>query len=989
MKRIVKMLGVVLLMVFVMTGIAAAATTLKITKQPVTQYAEAGTKAKFTVTATTSATSLSYQWQYRKNSSDTWKNSGQSGNKTATLSVAVTAGLDGYQFRCVVSDSLGQKAYSSAATLYTHLKITSWPKDTEATVGSTAKFTMAAVGPAPLTYQWQYRKNSADSWKTSGQSGNKTNTLSVAVKANLDGYQFRCYVTDATGAKSYTNTVTLTVQPRITAQPVSYSVPAGVLAQFSVKASGTGLTYQWQYRRNSSSAWTDSGQSGNKTATLSVTTKSSFNGFQFRCVVKDSDGNTVTSNAATLTIGELAINTRNFPDKAFRTYIAENVDSNGNGTLSADEILGTESLYLFSSIGMYGYIGIGAADLKGIEYFANLTELYCADNKIIQLDLSKNTKLRVIHCENNQLTSLRLNCKSLAELSCMNNSLTSLNLSGYTCLESLWCYNNQLTSLNVTGCSKIDRLDCRENQLTSLNVTACTELYHLNCGGNRLTSLNIANNKVLEYLFCWGNRLTSLNVAGYEYLTMMSCYGNQLKSLSLNGCSALETVWCFDNQLESLTIGTASLINLYCDGNKLKSLNISNCTELALLNCEENLLSSLNLSKCTKLQRLFCGHNKLTALSLGSNTELLELSCPDNQLSALDLSKNTKLQSVCIRGNGFDTVDLSKNLDLQNVDSDAMGMLEQPKSHKMASGGKAVFTVTVCGTGLTYQWQYRKDSSASWANSGQNGNKTAELTVAATASLNGYQFRCVITNQNGRKLTSKTVTLTVGNILVNATNFPDENFRNYVSEVIDTNHNGALSSAELAAVTSIDVPGKNITGLKGIEFFFNLEKLTCNSYYVNGETWGGYASNSIGELDVSRNLELKELICSDNGIQRLNLKHCRKLEILDCTSNHAIASLDLKSNTALKELSCGNTSLTSLDLTKNVHLKTLNVYWISIITETLDLSKNTEVEYLYIGGSGIAEIDLTNNTKLKLLYIEPYVKVTGMCEGAVRQEYEN
>ena len=46
-----------------------------------------------------------------------WKDSGQNGNKTATLSVATKDGMQGYIFRCVVTDGNGQKAYTKEAML--------------------------------------------------------------------------------------------------------------------------------------------------------------------------------------------------------------------------------------------------------------------------------------------------------------------------------------------------------------------------------------------------------------------------------------------------------------------------------------------------------------------------------------------------------------------------------------------------------------------------------------------------------------------------------------------------------------------------------------------------------------------------------------------------------------------------------------------------------------------------------------------------------
>ena len=110
-------------------------------------------------------------------------------------------------------------------------------------------------------------------------------------------------MTDGNGQVTYSKTVTLKLKPRITTQPADKSVTAGTKAKFTVVATGKStLTYQWQYRKNSSSAWADSGQSGNKTATLSVATTKSLNGYQFRCVVTDGNGRKTYSSIVTLTV---------------------------------------------------------------------------------------------------------------------------------------------------------------------------------------------------------------------------------------------------------------------------------------------------------------------------------------------------------------------------------------------------------------------------------------------------------------------------------------------------------------------------------------------------------------------------------------------------------------------------------------------------------------------------------------------------------------
>ena len=282
----------------------AATLTLKprITTQPADKSLLVGSTAKFTV-AVTGKSTLKYQWQYRKNSSSEWANSGQQGAKTDTLLVSTTAALHGYQFRCVVTDGNGQKSYTRAATLTLKPRITTQPVDKDLLVGSTAKFTIAATGKGTLKYQWQYRKNESAEWANSGQQGAKTDTLLVSTTAALHGYQFRCIVTDGNGQVTYSKTVTLKLKPRITTQPADKSVTAGTKAKFTVVATGKStLTYQWQYRKNSSSAWADSGQSGNKTATLLVATTKALNGYQFRCVVTDGNGRKTISSMATLIV---------------------------------------------------------------------------------------------------------------------------------------------------------------------------------------------------------------------------------------------------------------------------------------------------------------------------------------------------------------------------------------------------------------------------------------------------------------------------------------------------------------------------------------------------------------------------------------------------------------------------------------------------------------------------------------------------------------
>ena len=81
---------------------------------------------------------------------------------------------------------------------------------------------------------------------------------------------------------------------------------------------------------------------------------------------------------------EVAVSEANFPDDIFRNYVSEKFDKDKDGSLSANEIAAVREIRVS---------GLGIADLAGVEYFTNLTELYCEKNQLTALDVSKNTAL--------------------------------------------------------------------------------------------------------------------------------------------------------------------------------------------------------------------------------------------------------------------------------------------------------------------------------------------------------------------------------------------------------------------------------------------------------------------------------------------------------------------------------------------------------------------------------------------------------------------
>lgn len=95
------------------------------------------------------------------------------------------------------------------------------------------------------------------------------------------------------------------VELKITSQPQDVMVKAGTTVNFNIKAQGEGLKYQWQVSSSNGERWGNTSLAGNKTTTLTFTVLSNYEGRLFRCIVTDKNGNTVTSNAAKVSLGSL------------------------------------------------------------------------------------------------------------------------------------------------------------------------------------------------------------------------------------------------------------------------------------------------------------------------------------------------------------------------------------------------------------------------------------------------------------------------------------------------------------------------------------------------------------------------------------------------------------------------------------------------------------------------------------------------------------
>jgi Metallo-peptidase family M12B Reprolysin-like/Secretion system C-terminal sorting domain len=291
--------------------IVSPGTGPSITGQPASQTVCAGTNVTFNVTA---SSALSYQWQVSTDGGTNWGNIG--GATAASYTVTGPTGTqNNYQYRCQVTGQCNTTASSAAVlTVNTPPAISAQPVPSTVCSGQNTSFTVGASGTG-ITYQWQVSTNGCASFTNLANgapySGVTTATLSITgATTGINNNSYRCIINGTCPGTATSNCTLLTVNTPVslTSQPANAVLCAGSVATFSVAATGTTPTYQWQESTNGGTTWanvTNGGVYGGATTTTLTLTgvTAGMSTYQYRCVVSGAAGCTsLNSNNAVLTV---------------------------------------------------------------------------------------------------------------------------------------------------------------------------------------------------------------------------------------------------------------------------------------------------------------------------------------------------------------------------------------------------------------------------------------------------------------------------------------------------------------------------------------------------------------------------------------------------------------------------------------------------------------------------------------------------------------
>ncbi|MDD5148851.1 MAG: T9SS sorting signal type C domain-containing protein [Flavobacterium sp.] len=205
------------------------------------------------------------------------------------------------------------------------------------------------------------------------------------------------------------------------------------------------------------------------------------------------------------------------------------------------------------------------------------------------------------------------------------------------------------------------------------------------------------------------------------------------------------------------------------------------------------------------------------------------------------------------------------------------------------------------------------------------------------------------------------------------TAIPDTNFeQELITKGYDTVIDGKVLTANISAITTLNVSNKNIASLTGIQDFVSLTSLNCSFNQLTSLNIAGLIhlsvldcnSNALTSLNISTLVNLAFLNCGYNQLTSLNISGLNALQAVSCDYNQ-ITSLNGSGLLSLGYITCDHNQLTSINISGLSN-------FINLIADhnqltSVDLSGGTNPHLLYLHNNLLTDLNLSGKTNLTVL----------------------
>ncbi len=528
--------------------------------------------------------------------------------------------------------------------------------------------------------------------------------------------------------------------------------------------------------------------------------------------------------------------------------------------------------------------------------------------------------------------------------------------------------NGILSDSEIAAVTTIDIINKGVRSLGGIQYF--TNLQILRMSDNKVGYLDFTKNTKLKYILCYHNRIS--HTAMKKMLSTLPTYesGSNTGTIYFRYSTETEATGQNTEAWDYTTANAKGWLGQQWVGNHYENISANSTNTVSVNEAnfpDENFRtfiiskygSTITYDKIDKITELDVSNKGIKSLKgIEKFTALESLKCQSNHIMSLDLSYNAQLNYLNVSFNrlfGTEMDNFAENLPAPIIWINQTSDYGSGKYMTFAGGGN---TMTEAQR-LVCQSKY-------WVPYDSSGTSPVSEVL----------------------------------LYINATTFPDENFRYFINKWFGEDGKITEDELETTSLTFNDLHGV-IEDARGIEYFENLTNLYMT--FHRSKT-GGLSSIDVSRntkltdlildsdmltsIDLSKNTELVYLSLSNNQLSNVTLPASQTLQTI-CMSYNLLSSinvpdlpnlntlelqhnnlnsLDVSRCTNLFLLSCNDNNLSTLRMPASTELVVLDCLYNKL--QSLDLSKNTGLRALYCSQNRLTSLQLPTSNNLSAIFID-------------------
>lgn len=597
--------------------------------------------------------------------------------------------------------------------------------------------------------------------------------------------------------------------------------------------------------------------------------------------------------------------------------------------------------------------------LTGLDVSQNLELTSLSIQYLDKIDVTNNVKLTHLDISKSQISAINLSHNPLLERLYADSTLftTSVDISNNINLSTVSFSNSAIGSIDVSKNINIERLYLSDTKISTLDINSLKLLTHLNIANNSFSELKTHKNKLLQDFNFSNNAITELDLKMNVNLYELDGAYNNLTSLDLSKNKSLQDLSLSNNQLHTLNLKSGNDKKQIHQGTAgIQTINLT-INDLTCVVVDNYIYSAANWFDSVDegvdfIEEEACGENKYVTV----NDENFEQ-------ALIDLGYDDVIDQTIIHQN----VKEVSNLDVANKEIEDLTGIEAFSRLETLNANNNLLTsfdfsyipnlvdIAMAENQLTSVNIPNYSNLLKNINLSKNEFETLTFLYQKYDNSGSYLFDSFnVHNNNNLHCVNVSDTLyfrdnfTKGEHTVLSKNCSTEEFKkiaiedgNFEQALVDLNYDdivdGFVVNDSIKEITDLDISNKNITSLKGINYFQKLRILNAEG-------------NNIEQLDVSNLGRLDSLNCSNNHIKKINLFNVTSTEgllNLDCSYNE-IESIDFEAITLIEKIKASNNLLSAVDLSLNEELGSLNISNNKLMMLNLKNGRNDSISYVNI-----------------------------------------